>query len=175
MEPSPPTAETIARAAAALRAGRLVAFPTETVYGLGALASSDEAIAALYAAKGRPAANPLIIHLATRDRLNKPREQDPREGLLAEAAQLADLSHKGTAERAERLARACWPGPLTIVLPLLAGAPVSARAVAHGNTIALRAHRPPGRARPHRWQRAPSRPPAPTSQADRALRAARMS
>ena len=59
-----PTAEAIIEAAAALRRGRLVAFPTETVYGLGAAATSDAAVAAVYRAKGRPARNPLIVHVA---------------------------------------------------------------------------------------------------------------
>ena len=86
----------IAAAAACLRAGGLVAFPTETVYGLGADARNGEAIARLYAAKGRPAFNPLIAHVAD----------------LAAARRLGRFD-----EAAERLAAAFWPGPLTLVLP----------------------------------------------------------
>ena len=62
----PPTPETIAEAASLVRAGQLVAFPTETVYGLGADATNDDAVAAIFAAKDRPSFNPLIIHLASR-------------------------------------------------------------------------------------------------------------
>lgn len=86
----------IAEAAAQLRAGRLVAFPTETVYGLGATATDDDAIAAVFAAKGRPGDNPLIVHGADRH-------------ALAEIA-LFDAT-------ADALAAAHWPGPLTLVLP----------------------------------------------------------
>lgn len=107
----------VAAAAAALTAGGLVAFPTETVYGLGADALSDRAIAALYAAKGRPSFNPLILHVAD----------------LAAAAALADLP-----EAALRLADAFWPGPLTLVAPLRAGTGVSSLALAGLPTVALR-------------------------------------
>src|SRR5687767_13026233 len=86
--------ETIAEAARALKAGGLVAFPTETVYGLGADATNGPAIARLYAAKGRPAFNPLIAHVAD----------------LAGARRLAAFD-----TAAERLAAAFWPGPLTLV------------------------------------------------------------
>jgi L-threonylcarbamoyladenylate synthase len=92
-----PSDGAIALGARLLRAGRLVAFPTETVYGLGANALDPSAIDRIYAAKGRPAYNPLIVHLATRD------------GALAVVADWP--------ERAEMLARAFWPGPLTLVLP----------------------------------------------------------
>ena len=87
----------IADAAAMIRAGELVAFPTETVYGLGADALDPEAVAKIFAAKGRPAWNPVIAHVAD-----------------AEAARA--LSTQWPAG-AERLATAFWPGPLTIVLP----------------------------------------------------------
>jgi L-threonylcarbamoyladenylate synthase len=90
--PPPELAEAIAR----LRADRLVAFPTETVYGLGAAARSDAAIAALYALKGRPAAHPVIVHIAS-------------------AAQLADWA-RDVPPLAHRLAAAFWPGPLTMIL-----------------------------------------------------------
>jgi L-threonylcarbamoyladenylate synthase len=86
----------VARAAQILRAGGLVAFPTETVYGLGANASSAEAVARLYAAKGRPAEHPVIVHFAT------------AEGAFAYAREIPDA--------ARQLAARFWPGPLTMVL-----------------------------------------------------------
>jgi L-threonylcarbamoyladenylate synthase len=86
----------IARAVAVLRAGGLVAFPTETVYGLGADAASSAAIRRLYAAKGRPADHPVIVHLGA-------------------AEQLDDWA-VAVAPVARTLAAACWPGPLTLVL-----------------------------------------------------------
>lgn len=91
-----PTRSSIERAASALRAGRLVAFPTETVYGLGARADRPRAVAGIYAAKGRPRFNPLIAHV--RD--------------LPAARRIASFD-----ARAELLARLFWPGPLTLVLP----------------------------------------------------------
>src|SRR3954462_6530686 len=91
----PPTDANIARAAELLRSGGLVAFPTETVYGLGADATDDRAVAAIFEAKGRPRFNPLIVHLAD--------EQA--------AATLVRFD-----ERAELLAQTFWPGPLTLVL-----------------------------------------------------------
>ena len=94
----------IARAARALRRGRLVAFPTETVYGLGADATSDRAVAAIYAAKRRPRHNPLIVHVPD----------------LRAARRLAVFD-----ARAERLARHFWPGPLTLVLKRRPGAHLS--------------------------------------------------
>jgi len=107
----------IARAAALLREGRLVAFPTETVYGLGADATNDAAVAAIYAAKDRPATNPLIIHVASVD----------------DARKLARFS-----AAAEALAGAFWPGPLTLVLPARKDAGLSLHALAPGGTVALR-------------------------------------
>jgi L-threonylcarbamoyladenylate synthase len=86
----------IRHAAQVLRAGGLVAFPTETVYGLGADASSREAVARLYAAKGRPADHPVIVHFAT------------AEGAFEFAREIPDA--------ARRLAERFWPGPLTMVL-----------------------------------------------------------
>jgi L-threonylcarbamoyladenylate synthase len=91
----------LARAVAALRAGELVAFPTETVYGLGADASSASSLRHLYAVKGRPADHPVIVHLG-----------DAR-GLDAWAASVPDP--------ARRLADRAWPGPLTLVLPRAPG------------------------------------------------------
>lgn len=104
------------RAAGALREGRLVALPTETVYGLGALASNDTAVRRLFAVKGRPADHPLIVHLASADHL--PRWADP---VPARAARLAEL---------------CWPGPLTLVVP---AAPQVSRVVTGGrDTVGVR-------------------------------------
>ncbi len=107
----------ITEAARLLRAGKLVAFPTETVYGLGADAGNDEAIAALYRAKGRPAHNPLIVHVAT----------------LAEAEALAEFD-----DAARLLARTFWPGSLTLVLRKRAGARIAAAVTAGLDTVALR-------------------------------------
>lgn len=107
----------IAEAARILRSGGLVAFATETVYGLGADATSDQAVAKIYAAKGRPSFNPLIAHVAD----------------LAAARQQASF----TAE-AEQLALKFWPGPLTLVLPVAPKASVCALARAGLDTVALR-------------------------------------
>jgi len=89
--------EAIARAAELIRAGRLVAFPTETVYGLGANALDAAAVARIYEAKGRPSNNPIIVHVAG-----------------VEAAKLLVAKWP---EIADRLAAAFWPGPLTLILP----------------------------------------------------------
>ena len=107
----------IARAAEALRNGELVAFPTETVYGLGADAASSSAVKAVYEAKGRPAGDPLIVHVSD----------------LQVAGSLGDMDAAGG--NARRLAEAFWPGPLTIVVPRIGGV---APEVALGETIALR-------------------------------------
>ena len=112
-----PDAGGLEAAAELLRAGRLVAFPTETVYGLGANAASDRAVARIFAAKGRPAFNPLIIHVPD----------------LAAAEQLAELSPE-----ARRLAERFWPGPLTLVLPRRADAPLSMLATAGLHSVGLR-------------------------------------
>jgi L-threonylcarbamoyladenylate synthase len=114
----PATPENIQSAARALRAGRLVAFPTETVYGLGAIATSDAAVAAIFAAKGRPSFNPLICHVPD----------------LEGAKRLADFD-----SNAVRLARAFWPGPLTLVLPNRADNAISRLVGAGLPTLALRA------------------------------------
>ncbi|MBA2935776.1 threonylcarbamoyl-AMP synthase [Sphingomonas sp. CGMCC 1.13654] len=107
----------IARAADLIRAGQPVAVPTETVYGLAADATSGEAVARIYAAKGRPSFNPLIVHVAS----------------MAQAETLAVIGPV-----ARRLADAFWPGPLTMVLPLGAGSPVSSLVTAGLPTLALR-------------------------------------
>ena len=108
----------IAAAAQALRAGGLVLMPTETVYGLAADAANPAAIAAVFEAKGRPRFNPLIAHVA---------DLEAAQRLVAFDA------------RAEALARAFWPGPLTIVAPLRPGAPVCDLARAGLDTLAVRA------------------------------------
>ncbi len=107
----------IAAAAACLRAGGLVAVPTETVYGLAADATSDAAVATIFTAKERPAINPLIVHI-----------------LNIEAAR----EHALFSPEAERLARAFWPGPLTLVLPATPSCRVSLLARAGLDTVALR-------------------------------------
>jgi L-threonylcarbamoyladenylate synthase len=112
-----PGAAAVARAARTLAAGGLVAFPTETVYGLGADATNGAAVARLYEAKGRPSFNPLIAHVA----------DDDAARVLARFPPAA-----------RRLARAFWPGPLTLVLPKLADCPVAELATAGLDTIAVR-------------------------------------
>ncbi|HZD26584.1 MAG TPA: L-threonylcarbamoyladenylate synthase, partial [Alphaproteobacteria bacterium] len=107
----------IAEAAALLREGRLVAFPTETVYGLGADASNGRAVAAIFDAKGRPSFNPLISHLA-----------EPED---AETFAVMDAV-------ARRLAAAFWPGPLTLVLPRGPDCAIAELASAGLDTVALR-------------------------------------
>ncbi len=94
---APPSPDAIARAAGLLRAGLLVAFPTETVYGLGADAANPDAVARIFAAKGRPADHPVIVHIAS----------------------AAAIGHwaRDVPDGARRLADAFWPGPLTMVLP----------------------------------------------------------
>jgi L-threonylcarbamoyladenylate synthase len=109
--------EAIKAAAACLAAGGLVAFPTETVYGLGADAGNGEAVARLYAAKGRPAFNPLIAHVTDIAAAR-------RVGLFNEAA--------------ESLAAAFWPGPLTLVLPKQPDCNVADLALAGLDSVAVR-------------------------------------
>lgn len=109
--------DAVAAAARVLGTGGLVAFPTETVYGLGADATNGAAVARLYAAKGRPRFNPLIAHVAD----------------MAAALNLARFDAD-----AEKLARAFWPGPLTLVLPKTDGCPVSQLATAGLDSIAVR-------------------------------------
>jgi L-threonylcarbamoyladenylate synthase len=119
-------AEAIADAARSLAAGGLVAFPTETVYGLGADAANGGAVARLYDAKGRPSFNPLISHVPDLDA----------------ARRLARFD-----AMSERLAQTFWPGPLTLVLPKAASCPVSDLATAGLDSIAVRVpHHPVARA-----------------------------
>ena len=113
-------ADTAALTAAAriLHQGGLVAFPTETVYGLGADAGNDRAVAGIFAAKDRPQFNPLIVHV-------------PGLTEAEEYAEFAPLAHK--------LAQAFWPGALTLVLPRRAGAKLSLLVSAGLDTVAIRA------------------------------------
>src|SRR5262249_42392390 len=113
----PADAAAAAPAAGALAEGGLVAFPTGTVYGLGADARNGRAVARLFAAKGRPRFNPLISHVAD----------------VGAARRLARFD-----AAAERLATAFWPGPLTLVLPKSIDCPVSELATAGLDTIAVR-------------------------------------
>ena len=110
-------AEGIARAAQVLRDGGLVAVPTETVYGLAARADSDEAVARIYEAKGRPSFNPLIVHV--------------RDG--AQAREYAELPHD-----AGIIADLSWPAPLTLVVPRKPDARLAAAVTAGLDTVALR-------------------------------------
>lgn len=131
MQRTPPLSETaicrygkaaIEKAAELILAGQPVAVPTETVYGLAADARDSAAVAAIYAAKGRPSFNPLIVHVDS----------------LAMAQRLADFNAV-----AERLARRFWPGPLTMTLPVRADSGLSPLVTAGLPTVAIRlpAHR----------------------------------
>jgi len=122
----PNNATGISQAAELIRNGELVAFPTETVYGLGANALDPAAIEKIYAAKGRPATSPLIVHVSS---------IEMARGLVREWP-----------ERAEKLAAKFWPGPLTLVLPKLPHVPdrltagldtVGVRMPAHSIALAL--------------------------------------
>lgn len=110
-------APALEQAAALLRAGELVAFPTETVYGLGGDATSDESVAAIFAAKGRPRFNPLIVHLSRADHAEHFAQIDGRAALLIQRF---------------------WPGPLSLVLRRAPRCPISLLASAGLNTLALR-------------------------------------
>lgn len=111
--------QAIAEAAALLRDGETVAFPTETVYGLGADASSTAAVEKIFKAKGRPSDNPLIVHIADREQL---------PGVIAPDS--LDSNHR-------QLMEAFWPGPLTIVLPLKTGG-ISPLVTAGLSTVGVR-------------------------------------
>ena len=112
-----PSEADLDQAAALLRAGRLVAFATETVYGLGGDARQGAAVAGIYAAKGRPSFNPLIAHVAS----------------VTEAQKLVQWN-----DWADMLASAFWPGPMTLVLPLRSGHGVSELVTAGLSTLAVR-------------------------------------
>jgi L-threonylcarbamoyladenylate synthase len=113
----PFTDETTEEAAALLRAGALVSFPTETVYGLGANALDDAAVAGIYAAKDRPSFNPLIVHV-------------PDIETARHYGRFTDL--------AEQVATTLWPGPLSLVLPRTEGCPLSKLVSAGLDTGAIR-------------------------------------
>jgi len=110
------------RAAAVIASGGLAALPTETVYGLCADARSQRAVAALFAAKGRPAANPLIVHVES----------------IEVARAIARMTPAG-----EALGAAFWPGPLTLVLPLREETPIAPAVCAGGPTVAVRVPQAP--------------------------------
>jgi L-threonylcarbamoyladenylate synthase len=107
----------LAEAGAAIAAGGTIAFPTETVYGLGADAANTEAVERLFVAKGRPSDNPLIVHIASKEQVNE---------LVTEMDATSS-----------RLIEAFWPGPLALVLPVKEGA-VSPRVTAGLSTVAVR-------------------------------------
>ncbi len=110
-------AAAIAEAAALIAAGQCVAVPTETVYGLAADATNGAAVAGIYAAKGRPSFNPLIVHVPD----------------LAAAEALVEMP-----DAARALAERHWPGPLTLVLPIKSGAPIASLVTAGLPTLAIR-------------------------------------
>ncbi|MGC9521038.1 MAG: L-threonylcarbamoyladenylate synthase [Anaerolineae bacterium] len=116
VDPESPEPEFIARAAAVIRGGGLVAFPTETVYGLGANALDGEAVTGIFVAKDRPSYDPLIVHLADANQINMV------------VAVVPDV--------VRTLAAAFWPGPLTLVLPR--GSRVPLEVTAGGDTVAVR-------------------------------------
>jgi len=112
-----PTADMIIKAGCIIRDGGLVAFPTETVYGLGADATSEEAVASIFAAKERPSFNPLIVHVPDMDTARK----------------LVEFTEQG-----EKLAAAFWPGALTLVLPRKKDSGLSLLVSAGLDTVAIR-------------------------------------
>ncbi len=109
--------EIIAKAAAALSAGELVAFPTETVYGLGALATDDRAVAEIFATKARPQLNPLIVHVYD-------------DAAVQKLAVFSDV--------AQKLATAFWPGPMSLVLAMRQPTLLSPLVTAGNDTVAIR-------------------------------------
>lgn len=117
VDPQRPDPRVLEQAGQAIREGALVAFPTETVYGLGADALSERAVRRIFEAKGRPADNPLIVHVAS-------------------LADVMELAHPDPYGRWEALARRFWPGPLTLVLPGRQG--VSPAVTAGLDTVAIR-------------------------------------
>jgi L-threonylcarbamoyladenylate synthase len=116
IDPHNPDPAIIARAADLIRAGKLVAMPTETVYGLAANALDEAAVRGIFTAKGRPSTNPLIVHVEDKDGVKRVASEFP--------------------EKAQRLAHAFWPGPLSIVLPKSPNAPDIV--TAGGPTVAVR-------------------------------------
>ncbi len=118
MEIFEPTETNIRKAGQLLRDNQLVAFPTETVYGLGANATSSEAVERIFKAKGRPSDNPLIVHVAS---------LEDAKPFVEKIDQLS-----------QQLAHAFWPGPLTIVLPLDGACAISSKVTAGLNTVGIR-------------------------------------
>lgn len=119
----PLTLQNLAIAAAHVRQlGAVVAFPTETVYGLGGSALDDNSVRAIYAAKNRPADNPLIVHVASADQIQRL--------ILTQLHTIPPVYH--------RLIEKFWPGPLTILLPIEAGSPVLRLVTAGQNTVGVR-------------------------------------
>ena len=122
IDPHHPDPDTIEHAAAILRAGGLVAFPTETVYGLGADAESSAAVASVFEAKGRPATDPLIVHLPA--------------ATTAQPTPMLDRVVRVWPSTAEQLAHRFWPGPLTLIVPRAGG--VAPEVGAELDTVAVR-------------------------------------
>jgi L-threonylcarbamoyladenylate synthase len=115
-----PSSEHVAKAAEQLRSGSVIAFPTETVYGLGANAENDAAVLRIFELKGRPAYNPLIVHLADVGEIPRIASVDAHEAVARRLARVSPL----------------WPGPLTVILPR--AGKVSALVTAGGSTIGAR-------------------------------------
>jgi len=113
----PVTPESLAEAGALIRSGALVAFPTETVYGLGANALDAAAVKRIFEAKGRPGDNPLIVHISAID-------------------QLYPLVACEPAPTAQKLMAACWPGPMTLICPKSPAVPTEVTAGL--DTVAIR-------------------------------------
>ena len=136
-----PQPDAIEKAAGILRAGGLVVIPTETVYGLGADGLNPEAVDKIFAAKGRPGDNPLILHVTGPEQLPRFCHDIPDAAYL--------------------LAQRFWPGPLTMVLP--ANACVPRRTTGGLSTVAIRCPKPPSPGKSSAWPASPSPPPQPTS------------
>lgn len=112
-----PTEEALAKAGELIRAGEVVGFPTETVYGLGADATNSEAIAKVFAAKGRPGDNPLIVHISA-------------------LSQIGGIIKGEMNENAKKLAAAYWPGPMTMIFPKAEG--ISEKTTAGLDSVGVR-------------------------------------
>ena len=117
----PVTPESLERAGELIRAGELVAFPTETVYGLGANALDERAVKSIFEAKGRPGDNPLIVHISAIE-------------------QLAPLIRVAPSEKAWALMDACWPGPMTLIFPKSDAVPMAVTAGLDSVAIRFPAH-----------------------------------
>ncbi|MGX8705953.1 MAG: L-threonylcarbamoyladenylate synthase, partial [bacterium] len=117
----PVTPESLERAGELIRAGELVAFPTETVYGLGANALDEDAVKSIFEAKGRPGDNPLIVHISAIE-------------------QLAPLIRVEPSDMARALMDACWPGPMTLIFPKSDAVPMAVTAGLDSVAIRFPAH-----------------------------------